>query len=87
MAKNGKGFEKFLREQAETKQPVAKSQFFRATNKSPEEEAAYQAAKRAFELQLARQEATTEVKEKTYIPKGETTRFRDRQVGSRQRPA
>ena len=68
MSKNGKGFEKFLREEA-----PAKSQFFRAANKSPEEEAAYQAAQRAFELQLARQEATTEVKEKTYTPKGETT--------------
>ena len=44
MSKNGKGFEKFLREEA-----PAKSQFFRAANKSPEEEAAYQAAQRAFE--------------------------------------
>jgi len=64
MAKNGKGFEKFLREEA-----PAKSQFFRATNKSPEEEAAYQAAQRAFDLQLQRQNATTQVVTKTYTAK------------------
>ena len=47
------------------------TQFFRA-EKSPEEEAAYQAAQAAFDLQRARQDATTEVQTRTYTRPGET---------------
>jgi hypothetical protein len=68
MSKNGKGFEKFLREARGVTRNVTQqiadnryggqTQTFRA-EKSPEEEDAYQKAKQAFELQMARQEATT----------------------------
>ena len=70
MSRKDKEFEQFLREARGVPRNVTQqiadnryggqTQTFRA-EKSPEEEDAYQKARQAFELQLARQEATTDV--------------------------